>query len=180
MTRALARRRRERGSAILITMIIVVALLGGGAVLVGLQLSSTRSTEVTRNGMTSLYCAEAGLNAARALVSTTYNQWNTQLCNGCVVGSPASELPFITSGINHDLDGDGLSDFVITLKDNDDEFTPIAPNLSVDNDLQVWVISTCTKYPDNQKQVSELVRFNLSGTCYDNQLGGCGGNGNAN
>jgi hypothetical protein len=180
MTRVRARRRRERGTAILITMVIVVALLGGGAVLVGLQLASTRSTEITRSGMTALYCAEAGLNAARPLVANNYTSWNTSLCNGCVVGSAASELPFITTGINHDLDGDGVNDFVITLKDNDDEFSPVPANASVDNDLQVWVISTCTKFPDNQKQVSELVRFNLSGTCYDKQLGGCGGNGNAN
>ena len=58
------RRRTERGTAILITMMIIVALLGGGAVLVGIQMASTRSTEITRSNMTALYCAEAGLNAS--------------------------------------------------------------------------------------------------------------------
>ena len=180
-------RQRERGTAILITMIIVVALLSGGAVLLGMQLSSTRSTELTRSGMTALYCAEAGLAAARPIVATNYASWNAALCNPpapagtgtCVVGSAAAEPSFLST-LNHDLDGDGVSDFVITLKDNDDEQSPLTQDYTHDNDLQVWIISTCTKFPETKKQVSELVRFNVGGTCYESQLGGCGGNGNQN
>jgi len=180
------RRTRERGTAVLITMIVVVALLGGGAVLVGLQLTSTRSAELTRNGMTSLYCAEAGLNSAREIVANNYAGWNAAMCvPPCVVGSTASEPGFL-SGLNRDLDGGVASpgspdaDFTITLVDNDDELLPLPNDRTKDNDLQVWVISTCIKYPDNPKQVSELIRFNIGGTCYDSQAGGCGGNGNAN
>jgi len=167
-------RRRERGTAILITMIVVVALLGGGAVLVGLQLSSTRSSEITRSGMTALYCAEAGLNAARPIVANNYAGWNAALAAGTEPAWLNHPTP------DHDLNLDGsAADFTITLKDNDDEGAlPNDPN--TDNDLQIWVISTCNMFPENKKQVSELVRFNVGGKCYQSQLGGCGGNGNSN
>jgi hypothetical protein len=84
------------------------------------------------------------------------------------------------SGINHDIDGDGVADFTITLKDNDDELPPLANDTTRDNDLKVYVVSTCTKYPDTPKQVIELVQYNGGGNCYQSQQGGCGGNGNSN
>jgi Tfp pilus assembly protein PilX len=168
------KRERERGTAILITLIVIVALLGGGAVLVGMQLTSTRSTEVSRSGMSALYCAEAGLNAARPIVANNYSGWNAALA----AGTEPAWLAHPT--LNHDLDGgDTDNHFTITLKDNEDEGS-LANDPSVDNDLQVWIVSTCTMYPENKKQVSELVRFNIGGTCYESQLGGCGGNNNSN
>lgn len=172
-----SRRKQEQGTAILITMIVIVALLGGGAVLVGMQLHSTKSAGVSRSGMTALYCAEAGLNWARPLVANTTNYplWNAALA----AGTEPAWLAHGAGVMSHDLDGDGTSDFTIILKDNNDETTG-TDNPGVDNDLQIWIVSTCTMFPDNQKQVSELVRFNMSGTCYQSQLGGCGGNNNAN
>lgn len=176
-------RRPERGTAILITLIVIVALLGGGAVLVGMQMSSTRSTEVARSNMTSLYCAEAGLNAARRIVANNYPLWNAALAltetNG--VGNPLSQPTWLdAAAIDHDLENDGGDDFVISLKDNDDELPPLAADLTLDNDLQIYIVSTCTKFPENKKQVSELIRFSIGGKCYDKQLGGCGGNNNQN
>jgi len=173
------RRQRESGTAILITMIVVVALLGGGAVLVGMQLSSTRSTEIARSNMSALYCAEAGLNAARPIIANNY-PWDASLCNPpapigtgtCNISTPAGLLAaeplFLAhpTNLDHDLDADTVRDYVITIKDNDDEAANgLANDLSKDNDLAVWVISTCTKFPENQKQVSELVRFNITGGC---------------
>ena len=166
-------RQRQRGTAILITMLVIVALLGGGAVLVGMQLQATRSTDVTRSGMTALYCAEAGLNAARPIVANNYAGWNAALAAG------TEPLWLNHPTLNHDLDGNGTTaDFTITLKDNDDETGVNDP--TIDNDLQIWIVSTCNLFPENKKQVSELVRFNVGGTCYQSQLGGCGGNSNGN
>jgi hypothetical protein len=168
-------RQRERGSAVLLTMIVIVALLGGGAVLLGMQISSTRSTELTRSNMTALYCAEAGLNAARPIIGSNY-PWDANLGTGV---QPAYLLhPTL---LNHDLDGDGVSDYTITLKDNDDEGAlGLANNPARDNDLTIWVISTCTKFPENQKQVSELIRYNIRGELYKDQAGGKAGIGTDN
>ncbi len=168
-------RQPERGTAILVTMVLVVALLGGGAVLVGLQQSSTRSAGVVRNNVTALHCAEAGVAAARKVVASNYAGWSAGLQAGLNNAEPAF---LISPAIDHDLDNDGTPDFTVILKDNEDEIG-VNDNLK-DNDLQVWVIATCTKFPDQQKQVSELVRVSVGGTCYDSQLAGCGGNGNQN
>lgn len=170
------KRHPERGTAILITMIVTVALLGGGAVLVGMQMSSTRSTEVARSGMTALHCAEAGLNAARKPVNDAYTPdgtWGSSLGTG-------AEPAFVNSAaIDHDLDGDGVNDFLITLEDNDDEigFTASA---TIDNDLQIYIVSTCLKFPENKKQVRELIRFKVNQKYYNSQAGGIGGNNNVN
>jgi hypothetical protein len=72
-------RGRERGSALLVTMIIISALLAGAAVLVHVQMKSTRGAEMTRTSISSLHCAEAGLTAARTAVMTNYAQWNASL-----------------------------------------------------------------------------------------------------
>jgi hypothetical protein len=163
-------RNPERGSAMLMTMIIITALLAGGAVLTSVTTKSFRGAELTRTGMTSLYCAESGLAVARAAVMTNYGGWNAALAAG-------TEPAWLAS-VDHDIDNDGSNDFRITLKDNDDETGPNDP--TVDNDLQVFVVSTCVKYSEVQTAVTELVRFNGGGNCYQAQLGGCGGNNNAN
>jgi hypothetical protein len=197
-------RQRERGTAILITMIITIALLGGGAVLVGMQMSSTRSTDVTRSNMTALYCAEAGLNAARKKVGqayTTDGTWGSALvvgsactndagcsggalCIGVGAGSFCITQPAYldASNIDHDLDAaDAVTtdDFKVMLVDNEDEIG-FANNYGLDNDLQLYIISTCTKFPDNKKQVRELIRYKPAIDCPGGQLGGCGGNSNEN
>ena len=88
-------------------------------------------------------------------------------------------IPNLVAGVGHDLDGDGVADFFVYLKDNDDELNS-ANNRSVDNDLKVFVVSRCTKYPDSVREVEELVQYSAGGTCYQSQQGGCGGNNNAN
>jgi type II secretory pathway pseudopilin PulG len=162
-------RNRERGSALLVTMILVAALLAGAAVLTSMQTKSNRSAELTRSSISALYCAESGLSAARNVVATSYASWNASL--------GATTEPAWLASVNHDIDGDGAADFALTLRDNDDE----TPNdVTRDNDLTVYIVSTCTKYPDVQTKVAELVRWNGGGNCYQAQLGGCGGNNNAN
>lgn len=153
----------------LVSMIVMAALLAGATALVSLQMRSTRGAGMTRSTISAVYCAEAGLVRARATVAANYASWNGSLGQ--------TTEPSWLSGIDHDVDGDGVADFAITLRDNFDD-TPEDP--AVDNDLTVYLVSTCTKYPDTPAEVTELVRFNAGGNCYQAQLGGCGGNGNAN
>lgn len=167
-------RQSERGSAMLVTLILIAALLAGAAVLASMQLSSTRSADVTRTGTASLYCAEAGLAAARNIVASNYLNWTGNLGTG-------TEPTWLSSGIGvHDGDGDGAgSDFVVYLKDNDDELSG-SNNPAVDNDLRIYIVSRCTKWSENQKEVEELIQYTGGGTCYQSQQGGCWGNGNSN
>jgi Tfp pilus assembly protein PilV len=168
-------RTRQRGSAMLVTMIILAALLAGVTVLVSMQLSSTRSSDLTRTGAAGTYCAEAGLAAARPIVAANYSQW------GAAIAAPTTEPTWLSTGIgSHDIDGDGDVDFKVTLKDNDDELPPTANNTAVDSDLKIFIVSTCLKYKDSVKQVEELVQYTGGGTCYQSQAGGCGGNNNGN
>ncbi len=165
------RRASQRGSAMLVTLIIVAALLAGGTVLVSMQMSSNRATEVTSTGTTALYCAEAGIAAARPLIAANYKNWNANLGTNIE--------PAFLAGISHDIDSDSVNDFVITMRDNDDELLT-ANNPAVDQDLQVFVTSTCIKYPETPKVVVELLRFTGTGNCYNAQQGGNAGNGNDN
>lgn len=167
------RRPRQRGSAMLVTLIIVSSLIAGAAVIVSMQMSSNRSAEVTNTGVTALYCAEAGLSAARPLVVSNYLQWAGNLGTGTE--------PSWLSGIDHDVDNDGSAalDFTITLKDNDDELSG-TNDLTVDQDLRIFVVSTCNLFPDSPKQVMELVRYSGGGQKYKAQSGGNEGNGNDN
>ncbi len=166
------RRPRQRGSAMLVTLIIVSSLIAGAAVIVSMQMSSNRAAEVTNTGVTALYCAEAGLSAARPVVIASYLSWAGNLGTGTE--------PTWLSAIDHDVDNDGTSgDFTITLKDNDDELTG-ANDTSVDQDLRIFVVSTCNMFPDSPKQVMELVRYSGGGQKYKAQAGGNQGNGNDN
>ena len=171
------RRQPERGNAMLVTMIIISALLAGAAVVVSMQVQATRASGVTKQGLEALYCAEAGLAASHSTVANNYSLWGPTLAadpNG------AAEPTWLQTAFSHDLDGDGVNDFTVTIKDNDDEVAPTANDLTKDVDTQIFIISTCTKYPDTPKQVVELVKYAGGGTCYKSQEGGCNGNGNDN
>lgn len=164
------RRHPQRGSAMLVTLIIIAALIAGAAALVTTQLASTRSTGLTRNGITALYCAEAGLSAARDVVATGHSNWDASLAAS--FGGDHTEPLWISSGITtHDLDGDGTADFHVYLVDNDDEQP--TPNPAADFDFQVFIVSVCDKYPETPKEIRELVQFNGGTQCYHSQQGGC-------
>lgn len=169
-------RQSERGSAMLITLVLIASLIAGAAVVVSMQLSSTKSADVTKTGMTSLYCAEAGLAAAHSFVASNKASWNAALALSAV--GTYTEPTWLSSAFSHDLDGDGAPDFELYLKDNDDETG--TNDLAADLDGRVWIISRCIKYTDNPKQVGELVEASGGSQCYESQEGGCGGNGNAN
>jgi hypothetical protein len=183
-------RARQRGSAMLVTLIIIGALLAGGAVLVSLQLASNRSTDLSRSGMSALYCAEAGLSAARPWVAKHYTTYGTTTPTGWASALVASasgdytEPDFIHDNIDltspgHDLDGDGQPDFQVYLKDNADEGGS-SNDFARDNDLQIFIVSKCIKYPDTPKQIEELILFNGAAACMPDQVGGQDNNGNKN
>lgn len=153
-------------------MIVVTALIAGAAVVTSMHLRAARAADLTRTGMSSLYCAESGLAVVRATVARSYAGWNAALAAGTE--------PSWLAGVDHDLDGDGRPDFAITLRDNDDEAAPLANDPARDNDLRVYVVSRCLQHPDTAREVTELVQLSGGGTCYEAQLGGCGGNNNAN
>lgn len=175
------KRTRQRGSAMLITMVIISSLLAGAAVLVSMQLVSNRSADITRSGLASTYCAEAGLSAARAAVAANYQQWNAEL-TACNATYPCPEPAWLQApGINHDVDGDGAPDYQLYIRDNDDEQLPAINDVKVDSDQRVFIVSLCTKYADTPKEVMELVEFSGGGTIYKTQLGNAGqGGGNTN
>jgi hypothetical protein len=166
-------RDRERGSAMLITVILISAILSGAAVLVSLQLGANRSTDLTRTGISALYCAEAGLTATRALIGQNADQWNTYLGQGIE--------PAFLSGISRSLDPNNPSsiDFAIFLEDNFDEIDGSDDPFD-DKDSRIYVVARCLKYPDNPREIRELVGYQQQSYCYGSQQGGCGGNNNMN
>ncbi len=174
------RRSPQRGSAMLVTMIVTSSLIAGAAVLVSMQLASTRASGLVSSGLSATYCAEAGLDAARPVVTANYPSWAGSLL-ACGAGPyPCAEPSWLSSGIgSHALDGGSGADFAVYLKDNDDEIaTPNDP--TIDNDRSLFIVSRCLKYSDTVKEVEELVRFTGGGTCYQSQQGGCNGDNNAN
>ena len=171
-------RQRERGSAMLVTMLIIAALMAGAGILLQLQLSSSRSSDFTRSGTAALYCAEAGIAAARNVVAQSYQAWNGSMCTN---PDPmlCTEPAWLAAGVgSHDIDGDGDADFLIYLRDNDDELPPLLPDGNTDNDLQVFVVSRCLAFPDTPKQVEELVLHNGAPPGYSGQIGNTNGDGN--
>jgi hypothetical protein len=168
----------QRGGALLVTMILISALMAGAAMLVSVTLGSSRTADLQRSKLSSLYCAEAGVVAARPVVAASYASWASALAASPSTAEPA----WLAAGIgSHDLDGDGVADFEVYLEDNDDELPPAANDLTADVDLRIWIVSRCLKYPDTTQEVQELVQWSGGGTCYHAQgPGGCGGNGNTN
>lgn len=175
-------RNSQRGSAMLVTLILISALLAGVAVLVSLQLASTKSTELQRSGLAALHCAEAGL-------AVTHNEvaQNRTLVDAHLLANPASltvQPAFLVTTLTaptqdlNDIDGDGQTDFQIFIVDNDDE--PTGNDYRYDTDGRVWLVSTCIKYTDTPKQVRELVEYAKNPTMYDWQDGRGFGNNNAN
>jgi hypothetical protein len=180
-------RNGQRGAAMMVTLIIVASLLAGAAVLVAMQLGTNRSTDLTRSGMTAEYCAEAGAERAMPILATTAGFWSAGLCgagpgseSNCLPTSPAGEVAMLAPpAINHDLDGDGVPDFVLYLRDDDDEI-PGPQNYGLDVDQRVYIVSTCIKFPDTPRQVKELVQFDGGNGSNCGMLGGCNGRNNNN
>jgi hypothetical protein len=169
----------ERGSAMLITLVLISALLGGAAILSSLQISSLRGAGLSRSKMSATYCAEAGLTMSHPSASKNYSQWNSALCKPSCA-APAQPSWLGSNAFSHDLDDDGVDDFSVTLRDDDDEVAPAPNDPAIDVNYKVYLVSTCLKYPDTPVQVMELVKYSPSAQCYQSQEGGCNSRGNMN
>jgi hypothetical protein len=170
------RRSGERGSAMVVVMVILVALLGAGAVAIYVQVADTRSTGMIRSARDALYCAEAGLATARPLVGQNFADWPILLDDDPDNDDGAGWYP-----VEGDLDGDGDIDYEVRIMDNDDESPPQPNDTTRDNDLRVFIVSKCVKFPDTPREVLELVLYQGGGTLYRNQAGqGSSNTGNAN
>ena len=81
------------------------------------------------------------------MVAAGYASWAGSLYTS---GTP-TEPAWLSAGIGSaDLDGDGQPDFMVYLKDNDDEIGA-TNNAAVDNDQAIFIVSRCTKVPARRK-----------------------------
>ena len=167
-------RRSERGSIMMVVALVLVALLAGGGIALYVQVSSTRSTGYLASSRSALYCAEAGLAAGRRLIGQAVSEW------ALILDANDSNDPSWYP-VTGDLDGDGTDDYEVTVRDNDDELPPDTNDASADNDMSLFVVSRCTRYPETPREVFELVNFSTGGGGYRDQAGqGTGNTGNAN
>ena len=168
------RRRKEHGGAMMVTLIIILVLLAGAAMLVSIEVNSTRSTGLTRTGVTAMYCAEAGLAAARQVVANNQANWSSgalgSLCTTPDTRAACVEPAWIQGGFIHDLDGDGDVDVKILLIDNDDE---IPTDLTKDSDRRIFIVAQCLTFAESQRELSELVEATCGEACYNEGEGAC-------
>jgi hypothetical protein len=158
----------------LLVATVLAALLAGGGVAVYLQLQSTKSAGLVKAARSSLFCAEAGLAAARPVIAASYLVWHDLLD-----GDPATDPDWYP--ITGDVDGDGTADYSVTIRDNDDERLPTPNDPSVDIDRRVFAVARCTRNADVAREVSALLTVSSARHVYRNQDGGGGfNNGNQN
>jgi Tfp pilus assembly protein FimT len=150
-------RHRQRGGVtlLLIMVLIVLAALVGVLAVRGAtsDLQMAGSQRVSRSGF---YCAEAGLNYARALAAANPKDWASVLSTG--VGGTW----YPSGGITLKIDSDNLPDVTIVMRDNVDE-TGVAQDFTKDQDLTVILTATCnstTLESDSAtRTVSQLVTY---------------------
>jgi hypothetical protein len=140
----------------LVVVIVVAALLAGGAVVASIQLGSSRSADVSKTSMTATYCAEAGLAAAIPVIAANPALWAVNLCTTRPFSTCAQPPLLNSAAFSHDLDGDGVDDVEVVIADNDDE---MPNNITVDVDRKLFVVARCLKFPDADREITELVDF---------------------
>lgn len=177
--RSFARRpgaRRQRGSALMTSLIILSGLLVAAGASVYLMTAETKSTSYTAMSRRSLFCAEGGLAMARPVVAANHSSWND-----AIDGDPTNDPPWYPITGYLEANATGTPDFTVTLRDNDDEFSPLANDPNRDNDLKIFLVSKCSRYPEHPRTVMELVEYTAAGHTYRNQAGQGGFNtGNTN
>ena len=202
--------RINRGSALLVTAVLMGVLLVTVTTLLQYAASArTRGIQTART-LTRRACVETGLQLARSYFGNNYSNWGNYLTNSSVynpmtlpagfgngVSSPmtsAGLTAILTSNaaLGADLDNDQNPDVYIYIRDNADEFPPLAPNPVVDNDMNVIVGAVCisqTLVPrlgdgtqDTDPLTSEaLLQYNPGASASKSQAGGgSSGTGNLN
>jgi hypothetical protein len=172
----MSRRVRERGVALLVVTILVMGLMTVGMLSLYATSGETESASYGVDSKAALYCAEAGLAKARPIIGNNYTSWAAILD-----GDPANDPPWYPITGDIDVPADGVNDFVVTIRDNDDEPAGVANDPTKDNDLAVYVVSTCTRYGQTPRQVTELIHYQGVGNVYRSQSGnGPSNTGNSN
>ncbi|MCA9676401.1 MAG: hypothetical protein H6708_34525 [Kofleriaceae bacterium] len=153
-------------------LILTTALLSMAGLAVYLALADTNAARFEVHRRSALYCAEAGLEGSLAFVNANVASWGLMLDV-----DPSNDPPGYP--VTGDLDGDGVADWQVTLKDNDDELGTNDP--TVDSDGAVFVVSRCIANAETPAEVMTLIAVGGGGTNYRTQAGAGGGNtGNAN
>lgn len=154
----------EQGSVMVLVLTILMALLAAAGTMLYLQMANTRSAGMVAWSIRSRYCAEGGLVAAAAIVGANYLDWQQILD-----GDPRTDPAWYP--VEGDLNGDGESDYQVTLRDNDDELPPLANDPTRDNDMQVFLVSRCIHNPETPYQVTELLAYTGGGAIHRDMLG---------
>lgn len=200
--------RSARGATLLLVVLLVTVLLGLVAGVMAYASSErTRAVTFSRTGQRQ-GCAESGLQLARGYFGRNFSQWNTFLSAPSVydpIPSPTNTAPAnprtpagraaikaSNAALFADLDGDGKDDVYLYIRDNEDEFKPLAPAWNRDNDQQVVVGALCisetliprrgdTNQQDpNTLAVEGILQYNGGGQAYTAQSAGGTGSGNLN
>lgn len=155
--------------AMVLVITVLAALLGIGAISLSLQLNSTKSATLVKDSRSSLYCAEAGIAAARNELTANRSAWDALLAD-----PTGADFPFYP--IQGDIDGDGTADFTVTIKDDGDDL-----DFTTDVNGTIIVTSVCDKFDNAPATIIEVIRIAAQGHTYRNQSGqGSGNTGNAN
>ncbi|MBI5545161.1 MAG: hypothetical protein HY901_14825 [Deltaproteobacteria bacterium] len=152
-------RKNERGSALLPVMLLGVAGLAVSAGLLAHSGSESERARRTFKAKETLSCAESGLQYARLFFGRNYPLWDTYLSAANiakynimttnVAGSAlaaadltnTSEVAAMPQELFGDIDGDGVNDFQIYMRDDVDEFPDNDP--TKDNNQRVIIGATC-------------------------------------
>lgn len=198
------RRSREdqRGSAIIVSMGIVILVLLTVLALISFSgLSRSRATAMLRS-MNRLTCAQDGLELARAYYGRNFPSWNNYLSQPSIynpVATAWNTTPAVPTSaalqtsnpeLFADLDGDGVNDVYIYIRDNADELPPAVNNPARDNDQNVIAGALCiskTLTPHLQngsvdptlQYVEGLLNYNMANSVY-RASAHCGGTGSGN
>ncbi|NTX04990.1 MULTISPECIES: hypothetical protein [Myxococcus] len=147
--------RAARGATLIVVVMLVTVLLGlVASLMVYAGGERVRAVASSRTGQRQS-CAESGLQLARSYYGRNYSSWNTYLAAPTIhdpvrsTFNPTPADPFSTAlrtanrALFADVDGDGEDDVYLYIRDNEDEFDPVAPNWRRDNDQVVVVGAVC-------------------------------------
>ena len=147
--------RHARGATLLVVIILVSVLLGlVASIMMYAGKERIRAVATGRTGQRQS-CAESGLQLARSYYGRNFKSWNTYLTtpstydpvpsthNPAPATYRAAAFQAAHPELFADLDGDTRSDVYLYIRDNDDEFHPLAPERGRDNDHNVVVGAIC-------------------------------------
>ena len=157
----LSRSRQHGGAALGLVLLLGVLGLMMGALAIRGSVSELRVAGAQRHAKAGFSCAEAGLSASRAYFAAQYPSWNSLFSGASVSGYPVSG----------DLDGDGVTDYSVTLVDNTDEFGGTPPNANQDNDLTAIMVSRCVSRRMGARELREIITVPPRGSDYRYQAG---------